>query len=222
MLPRSVKERRHQFEDYISQHPAGPGLTGWLRWCPTGVGQRADGVVQDEQVLVLVLPEGEHQRVQDETQVGYQLRTRLLLQCGERTEGGGERGVSQGPSHNTHTPYSTLFTIPTPPTLPLSQYPHPLLYPSLNTHTPYCNPHNTHTPTVPLSQYRHPLLYPSHNTHTPYCTPSHNTHTPYCTPHTIPTPPTVPLTQYPHPYCNPSLNTNTPTVPLSQYPHPLQ
>lgn len=59
---------------------------------PHRVGQRADGVVQDEQVLVLVLAEGEHQRVQDKAEVRHQLRARLLLQGGKRTEareGGG-------------------------------------------------------------------------------------------------------------------------------------
>lgn len=52
------------------------------------VGQGPDGVVQDEEILVLVLPEGKHQRVQDEAQVGNQLCARLLLQSSKRTKWG--------------------------------------------------------------------------------------------------------------------------------------
>lgn len=51
-----------------------------------GIRQRSDGVVQDEEILVLVLSEGKHQRVQDEAQVGDELRARLFLQSGKRTE----------------------------------------------------------------------------------------------------------------------------------------
>lgn len=51
------------------------------------VGQRSDSIVEDEQVLVLVLPEGEHQRVQDVAQVRHQLGARLFLQGGERAAG---------------------------------------------------------------------------------------------------------------------------------------
>lgn len=47
--------------------------------------QSSDGVVEYEEILVLVLSEGKHQRVQDEAQIGNQLRARLLLQGGERT-----------------------------------------------------------------------------------------------------------------------------------------
>lgn len=56
------------------------------------VRQSSDSVVQDEQVLVLVLPESKHQRIEDEAQVGHQLRTRFLLQGGKRTEGGIQKG----------------------------------------------------------------------------------------------------------------------------------
>lgn len=44
-----------------------------------GVGQGADGVVQDEQVLVLVLGEGEHQGLEDVAEVGHQFRAGLFL-----------------------------------------------------------------------------------------------------------------------------------------------
>ena len=59
------------------------------------VSQGADGIVQDEQVLVLVLVEGEDQRVQDVGQVGDQLGTRLLLQGSKRTTGGTGKGGIQ-------------------------------------------------------------------------------------------------------------------------------
>ena len=85
--------------------------TGWLTWCVCvyrlvevvcayrlvevvshGVGQRPDGIIEDQQVLVLVLAKGEHQGVQDEAQVGDQLCACLLLQSSKRTgEGKGER-----------------------------------------------------------------------------------------------------------------------------------
>lgn len=48
-----------------------------------GVGQGSDGIVQDEQVLVLVLGESKHQGLEDVTEVGHQFRARLLLQSGE-------------------------------------------------------------------------------------------------------------------------------------------
>lgn len=54
------------------------------------VRQRSDGVVEDQQVLVLIFPERKHQRVQDEAEVRHQLRARLLFQgckgAGEREE----------------------------------------------------------------------------------------------------------------------------------------
>lgn len=37
---------------------------------------------------MLVLSKGKHQRVQDEAQIGDELRARLLLQSGKRTEWG--------------------------------------------------------------------------------------------------------------------------------------
>lgn len=51
------------------------------------VRQGSNSIVEDEQVLVLVLPESKHQRVEDEAQVGHQLRAGLLLQGGKRTDG---------------------------------------------------------------------------------------------------------------------------------------
>lgn len=48
--------------------------------------QSSDGVVEYEEILVLVLSEGKHERVQDEAQIGNQLCARLLLQGGKRTE----------------------------------------------------------------------------------------------------------------------------------------
>jgi len=51
------------------------------------VRQCSYGVIEDEQVLVLVLPKSKNQRVQDETKVRHQLCARLLLQGGKRTVG---------------------------------------------------------------------------------------------------------------------------------------
>ncbi len=48
--------------------------------------QGADGVVEDEQVLVLIFSKRKHQCVQNETEVRNQLRTRFLLQSRECTE----------------------------------------------------------------------------------------------------------------------------------------
>lgn len=48
--------------------------------------QSPDSIVQDEEILVLVLPEGKHQSVQDEAQVGDQFCARLLLQGGKGAE----------------------------------------------------------------------------------------------------------------------------------------
>lgn len=53
---------------------------------PDGVCQGADGVVEDEQVLVLIFPECKHQSVQNETEIWNQLRARLLLQSRKCTE----------------------------------------------------------------------------------------------------------------------------------------
>lgn len=47
--------------------------------------QRADGIIKDEQVLVLVFTEGKNQSVQNEGQIGHQLRTCLLLQSSKGT-----------------------------------------------------------------------------------------------------------------------------------------
>lgn len=48
-----------------------------------GVCQSPYGIVKDQQVLVLILPKGEDQRVEDEAQVRNQLRAGLLLQGGK-------------------------------------------------------------------------------------------------------------------------------------------
>lgn len=48
---------------------------------------------------MLVLPKGKHQRVQDDAQVGNQLRARLLLQGGKRTEWG-EQSKAKMPELN--------------------------------------------------------------------------------------------------------------------------
>lgn len=49
-----------------------------------GVSQGADGVVQYEEVLVLVSAERRHEGLQDVAQVRHELCTRLLLEGGER------------------------------------------------------------------------------------------------------------------------------------------
>lgn len=49
------------------------------------VRQSADGVVENEQIFVLVLAEGKDQSVQDESQVRHQLGAGLLLQSGKGT-----------------------------------------------------------------------------------------------------------------------------------------
>ena len=59
------------------------------------VGQGADGIVEDEQVLVLVLAEGKNEGVQDVAEVRHQLRAGLLLQGGEGTVRG--EGFSRQP-----------------------------------------------------------------------------------------------------------------------------
>ncbi len=51
------------------------------------VGQCSYSIIEDEQVLVLVLPKGKNQCVQDEAQIRHQLCTRLLLQGGKRAVG---------------------------------------------------------------------------------------------------------------------------------------
>lgn len=71
---------------------------------PHRVSQRPDGIVEDEQILVLVFPKGKHQRVQDEAEIWDQLGARLLLQGGEGTGiwGGGRQ--RQGPQKAEMTP----------------------------------------------------------------------------------------------------------------------
>ncbi len=57
----------------------------FIEMVPNRVCKCPYGVVENEQVFVLVLAESKHQRVQDEGQVGHQLRARLLLQSGKGT-----------------------------------------------------------------------------------------------------------------------------------------
>ena len=68
-----LDEGRHQQVDIL----------GLVEVVAHAVRQGADGVVQDEEVLVLVFVEREHQRLDDEAEVGHQLGARLLLQGGE-------------------------------------------------------------------------------------------------------------------------------------------
>lgn len=49
------------------------------------VSQGANGIVEDEQILVLVFAEGKDEGVQDVAEVRHQLRAGLLLQGGEGT-----------------------------------------------------------------------------------------------------------------------------------------
>lgn len=51
------------------------------------VSKGPDGIIEDQQVLMLVLPEGKHQCVQNEAQVGNQLCTGLLFQGRKCTDG---------------------------------------------------------------------------------------------------------------------------------------
>lgn len=52
---------------------------------PHGVCKCSYGVVKNEQILVLVLVESKHQRIQDECQVRHQLCAGFLLQRGKCT-----------------------------------------------------------------------------------------------------------------------------------------
>lgn len=54
---------------------------------PDRICQRADGVVEDEQVLVLIFPKREHKSVQNKAEVRHQLCASLLLQSRKRTDG---------------------------------------------------------------------------------------------------------------------------------------
>lgn len=56
-----MDERRHQHVD----------VRRLVEVMAHGVGQGADGVVEDEQVLVLVLGEREHERLQDEPEIWH-------------------------------------------------------------------------------------------------------------------------------------------------------
>lgn len=56
------------------------------------VSQGANGIIEDEEVLVLVLAKGKDEGVQNITEVGHQLRAGLLLQGGEGT--GRQEGLS--------------------------------------------------------------------------------------------------------------------------------
>lgn len=66
-----------------------------------GVSQGADGIIEDEQVLMLVLAKGKDKSVQDIAEVGHQLCAGLLLQGGKGTRRGkglsGHLQVGAGP-----------------------------------------------------------------------------------------------------------------------------
>lgn len=49
------------------------------------VGQGANGIIEDEQVLVLVFAKGKDEGVQNVAEVGHQFRAGLFLQGGEGT-----------------------------------------------------------------------------------------------------------------------------------------
>lgn len=66
-----------------------PGSHRLIEMVAHRVGQGADGIVEDEQVLMLVFAKGKNESVKDVAEVGHQLRARLLLQGSKRT--GGEK-----------------------------------------------------------------------------------------------------------------------------------
>jgi len=55
---------------------------------PNRVSQRANGIIQNEQVLVLIFAKRKHKRLQDEVEVRNELRTGFLLKGSERRAGG--------------------------------------------------------------------------------------------------------------------------------------
>ena len=71
-------ERRHQQVDVLRL----------VEMMTHTVRQGPDGVIEDQQVLVLIFVEGEHESLQDEAQVGDKLRAGLLLEGSEGGAGG--------------------------------------------------------------------------------------------------------------------------------------
>lgn len=51
------------------------------------VGQGANGIIEDKQVLMLVFAKGKNESVKNVAEVGHQLRASLLLQGGKCTGG---------------------------------------------------------------------------------------------------------------------------------------
>lgn len=51
------------------------------------VSQRPNGIIQDEQVFVLVFPKSKDQSVQDKAEIGNKFGASLLLQSRKRTAG---------------------------------------------------------------------------------------------------------------------------------------
>jgi hypothetical protein len=72
------RERRHE---NLDEHRV-------LERGPDGVRKRADGVVEDEHVLVLVLLERKHEVAQHGFEVWHELRARVLLERRERAAAG--------------------------------------------------------------------------------------------------------------------------------------
>lgn len=68
------------------------------------VSEGSDGIIQDQQVLVLVLAEGKHQGVQNEAQVGNQLCTGLLFQSRKCTDGRKNQRISSICDTSPETP----------------------------------------------------------------------------------------------------------------------
>lgn len=71
---------------FLSKHSEAQCSHRLVKMVSHRVSKGPDGVVEDQQVLVLVLAEGKHQCVQNEAQVGHQLCTGLLFQSRKRTD----------------------------------------------------------------------------------------------------------------------------------------
>ena len=82
---RQGKERGHQ--NSARQSTAQVTPHGLVEVISNRVGQCANGIIEDQQVLGLVLVEGCHQHLQDVPQVGHQLSAGLLLQRGKGAAG---------------------------------------------------------------------------------------------------------------------------------------
>jgi len=83
------KYTRHENNEMRKGGVNGPYFCSAYRFIemmPHRVCKCSDGVVKNEQIFVLVLAEREHQCVQDDSQVGNQLRAGLLLQSGKGTK----------------------------------------------------------------------------------------------------------------------------------------